>query len=269
MNHSDPLAKGADGAASIPSNPVDLIPVQFPDKLDWSLEGQEASLELLNQFVVNECTTCIKWYYSKKSSKSSWGFLLRLLSILLVALAGLIPLLSDLLPRQFGEGIGLQIAPGWSAVVLALVALLTGIDRFVGFTSGWVRYVRTAQFLTERQRVFQFAWEEQRRARLIQQQGNRLMPLADDMPPANHSPILQDPIMEAIKLCREFLLDVQTTVRRESDLWAQEFVEALKILQGPEASNGSSLGTIEFPAPPQGSKKMQENYTSQPQSGSN
>lgn len=66
------------------------------------------------------------WYYRSKGPKSFWGVWLRFLSILLIALAGLIPLLADLIPRQFGEGSVVAIAPGWSAVMLAIAALLSG-----------------------------------------------------------------------------------------------------------------------------------------------
>jgi hypothetical protein len=207
----------------------DLKPEGFPPDLDWSPEQREASLAALHRHALQHCRDCISWYYRSKGAKSFWAFWLRFLSILLIALAGLIPLLADLIPRQFGEGRVLTIAPGWSAVILASVALLSGIDRFLGLSSGWVRYVRTAQALTERLTQFQFEWEELRCQRQWSPAAQDLLPNRARAGLASPS-VVADPSMEALALCYDFVKGVHTLVRKETDLWAQEFERAVRLL---------------------------------------
>jgi hypothetical protein len=87
-----------------PERPVsvdpNLRPIGFPTTLDWSPANQQESLEKLYLFVVGECEASINWYYRKKGVKSLLGFLLRLGAILAVAVAGLIPLIGELLKRN-------------------------------------------------------------------------------------------------------------------------------------------------------------------------
>ena len=182
-----------------------LRPLGFPTALDWSPAKQQESLEKLYQFVVGECSASINWYYRKKGGKSLLGFLLRLGSILAVAVAGLIPIVGELLKRNSIPG----ISPAWATVALALAGLLIAIDRFGGYTSGWIRYVRTAQKLTSLQGEFRLDWEEYRRTSLEDTSG-------------------ADRTKEGINLCRKFLLAVYTQVRLETDLWAQDFQQALQ-----------------------------------------
>lgn len=155
---------------------------------------------------------------------------LRFLSILQIALAGLIPLLADLIPRQFGEGSVVAIAPGWSVVMLAIAALLSGVDRYLGLTSGWVRYVRTAQGLTQRMNQFQFDWEALRCRRQLKPDALHLAGPVLPQGPA-------DPIQDAMNCGRQFLVDVQTLVCRETDLWARKFERATQLLDQSGLNN--------------------------------
>ena len=77
----------------------------FPKALDWSPAKQQESLEQIYLFVMEECAASIHWYYRKKGSKSLLGFLLRLGAILAVAVAGLIPIIGELLKRNGIPGI--------------------------------------------------------------------------------------------------------------------------------------------------------------------
>jgi hypothetical protein len=227
----------------------DLKSQGFPLDLDWQATEQEASLEKLRGHLLENSEACINWYYRSKGPKSFWGVWLRFLSILLIALAGLIPLLADLIPRQFGEGSVAAIAPGWSAVMLAIAALLSGVDRFLGLTSGWVRYVRTAQALTERMNQFQFDWEALRCRRQRQPDAPHLAGAVPPLGPA-------DSIQDAMNCGRQFLVDVQTLVRRETDLWAREFERATQLLDqssldragfdniNPDQSTTTTLATV-------------------------
>lgn len=122
--------------------------------------------------MVGECAASIDWYDRKKWSKSLLGFLLRLGAILMVGVGGLIPLIGELLKRNGIPG----ISPAWATVALALAALLIAIDRFGGYTSGWIRYIRTAQSLTRLKGEFLMDWQEHRRVPFAENQRIRIAP---------------------------------------------------------------------------------------------
>ncbi|EAQ75268.1 MULTISPECIES: hypothetical protein [unclassified Synechococcus] len=63
----------------------DLSPSAFPPELDWSAGNQEETLRRLYDFVMQECSASISWYYRKKGSKKWFGLLLRLGVILSAA----------------------------------------------------------------------------------------------------------------------------------------------------------------------------------------
>jgi hypothetical protein len=199
---------------------LNLQPMGFPKALDWSPAKQQESLEQLYFFVMEECAASINWYYRKKGSKSLLGFLLRLGAILAVAVAGLIPLIGELLKRNGIPG----ISPAWATVALALAGLLIAIDRFGGYTSGWIRYIRTAQMLTSLQGEFRLDWEEYRRSSLEETSG-------------------ADRTKEGINLCLTFLRAVCAQVRLETDLWAQDFQQALQTVnRNADAQSRSENG---------------------------
>jgi hypothetical protein len=70
---------------------------------------------------------------------------------------------------------------------------------------------------------FQFDWELLRCRRQLQPDA---LHQAGVVPPQGPT----DPIQDAINCCRQFLVDVQTLVRRETDLWAREFERATQLL---------------------------------------
>ena len=91
-------------------------------------------------------------------------------------------------------------------MALAIAALFVALDRFGGYTSGWVRYVRTAQRLTLLQADFRLNWEEYR-FRCPQ--------------------LTAEETREGILLCLTFLRNVNLEIQNETNAWAQEFQQAL------------------------------------------
>jgi hypothetical protein len=201
----------------------DLTPTEFPKELDWSAGDPEVPLANLYNFVIKECDSAIAWYYNKKIFKKRLGLWLRFLAILSVGVAGLIPLLSELMSRiqNRAEESVFIISPGWATVALAVAGFLIALDRFGGYTSGWVRYVRTAQALTRLKGDFHLDWEALHR--------ERQLPTADPE---------QD--KKAILLCKQFLQAVYEQLRLETELWAREFQQALSAV---ENNAGSAIPT--------------------------
>jgi hypothetical protein len=186
----------------------DLIAEGFPRKLDWHTEQRWNSLDLLYDFVIRECEKAVNWYYLSKKSKSWLGYILRAGSTLAIAVAGVIPIIGEIYERSDGSPL---ISPAWATVALAIAALFVALDRFGGYTSGWVRYVRTAQRLCILQADFCLDWEEYR-FRCPQ--------------------LTAEETREGILLCRTFLQNVNLEVQNETSAWAQEFQQALLEVDG-------------------------------------
>lgn len=186
------------------SKTKDLIPGAFPQELNWTNAQILKSLDELYKFVNNECERAICWYYSKKKSKTIFGFMFRIGAILFITFAGIIPILSEIIRPESG----FRISPSWATIALAFAALCITLDRFGGYTSGWIRYVRTGQALVNLQSIFQIDWVKEKI-------------------------VLQNASMDyekteaAILKCRDFLFQVNAIVRAETDVWAEDFQKVL------------------------------------------
>lgn len=211
-------------------------------RLDWKADAA-ASLDKVRVFVTTKARKAVDWYYVGKKSKkwAAWGF--RVGMILLTAAAGIVPLLNEIhrssqTDRQYEQAfmartnvaslvgtanptpVDQQLRPViprglfnpvWSAVLLALAGLLLALDRFHGATSGWVRYVLTAQQLTQAMDDFELAFEAQK------------IGWADGKPSVEQT-------RAALELAQRFVRQANEIVQNETKAWAADFAEALKQL---------------------------------------
>ena len=194
-----------------------LIPSLFPEKLQWDRDNVFISLGKLYDFVNRECDDAIAWYYDKKKWKKRCGVLSRVLAIFGAAIAGLVPIIIEI---QKSTGCKYILSPGISTVSLAFVALFISLDKFGGWTSGWIRYVNTAQQLSQLQSNFKLKWEQE------------LISLS------NAEEYL-DVLKESIAILEKFLNSVHDLVRKETDLWVQEFKGVLHELEKGEKNNNT------------------------------
>lgn len=181
----------------------DLKPSTIDFKSENISEITIQSLDPLYKYVVTTTDKTIDWYYKKKKSKRFFGLWLRLVAIVLIALAGILPIL--ILINECGNA-------AWSSIIVALAALMIVIDKFVGFTSGWIRYVLAAQKLNQVLEEFRFGWESQK------------LRLKDKV-------LSTDELQSLIKTCQETLQKVQTIVSDETLKWVAEFQSALNELE--------------------------------------
>lgn len=198
----------------------DLKLPDFPQNLDWSSANASNSVDSLFTFVWNVCEAAIAWYYASKRGKKLVGYPLRAAAIICVAISGMIPLLGELFKNEVGRP---WISPAWATVALALAATLISFDKFWGYTSGWVRYVRSAQALNQLQSDFRLEFETLR-LKLQRSPGDATQ------------------ITECIEACRSFLAKVNSVVRTETDQWAQEFKGFLEDLDKQVKKPGVDAG---------------------------
>jgi SMODS and SLOG-associating 2TM effector domain 2 len=130
---------------------------EFPD-LEWGADHLRESLDAVYHYAVDKARQAQRWYFAKKSWKRRWGWVLRVTALVATPLAGLLPVMDSMLR----DTRNLTIPPGWATVLIALAGLCVMLDRFGGFTSGWIRYVLTAQKIGRELESFRFAWDQKK-----------------------------------------------------------------------------------------------------------
>jgi hypothetical protein len=215
-------------ANKLRQKPNDFTSEQFPLDLKWSPAEKFNSLQRLFEFADTHCTQAIRWYNASKRSKQKFGYGLRFLAIIAVAIAGIIPVMSEIICRQYEKQC---ISPAWATVSIALGALFIALDRFAGYTSGWVRYVRSAQKLTELQGQFRLEW-----CVYMHSEVDGSFAQSGDGGGTREEPRRRD---YGILLCKEYIDSVNSVVSYETDAWAQEFQQVLIQFEKP-----SNQGTV-------------------------
>ncbi len=186
----------------------DLSPKDFPTELSWDYEEEsKKSLDKLYDYAVGEVERYIQWYYEKRKVKRRLGLWLRVFAIVITAIAGVIPIVNGIAENP------LFIPPALATLALAIAALLVLIDKFGGGTSGWVRYITTAQELSQLLEDFRFEWE------------NIKITMIDKA-----SPTIEQ-VTAAISQCKAFMIKSHEVIRQETRLWVTEFQNVLKDLE--------------------------------------
>lgn len=201
----------------------DLKPSPFTTKMPLGIARTPAEvnsvIDELYNYVTDEAMKSINWYYTKRGPKRCMGLFLRYSSIFLVALAGILPIIIAIF-EQF------KINSAWSAIAVALAVLMIGIDKFGGFTTGWIRYVLAAQKLSQALEEFRFIWKEEK----LKLAGTTLS---------------SEDIQNLMIKCKEFLQKVQLTVSEETQKWVTEFQSALSDIEtATKAAAESAKETI-------------------------
>lgn len=170
-------------------------------------EGQSpaAYLKALREEVEKKAIESINWYIRKKKFKSIGSRVLRVLTILLTCIGGLFPILQgidlpDILNAQYGY------------IALAIAATCMALDKFMGFSSSWMRYMTTSFTLQKDLAEFQtdwiLMWSEVK---------------SDTPTSAQYQKIL--------RRIKTFRLKILTEIEQEIQLWTSEFQSNLAQLQ--------------------------------------
>lgn len=116
---------------------------------------------------------------------------------------------SGSLQLEAARGRSYFLHPLWSAIAVAIAGGLILIDRFYGFTTGWIRYLLTVQKLTNALDVFRI---EQQRQKVSW---------------GNPEPT-QIQTAALISTIQQFLEQIRAIVNDETKAWAADFADALK-----------------------------------------
>lgn len=195
--------------------PKDIAAPQI-EALQWDTpQDRQISIQHLYRYAEQYAQQSIDWYLGNKNSKSRWSRWLRLSAIVLATLGGLAPVMLSIgwLER---DPAGLS---GWSgsaaAIIgqlgylwLALAAACVATDKFFGFSSGWMRYIKTAQVLMKALAEFRLDW-----AMLVAKQAG--------------TPPTEEQLQLMIQRIKEFVIGVHGQVEQETLTWIAEFQSSL------------------------------------------
>jgi hypothetical protein len=173
----------------------------------------EKALKALYEYVEARAREQVRWYWKKKEWKARMSWMLRLVVILLFFLGGLVPILKaafpNLLTTRFGNSVDLgQLG----YLLIAVAAGCLGLDRFFGFSSGWIRYVTTAMSIERSLEEFRMEWA-------------RITAMCEGRPPG------ADVMNQLVLLARQFIVSVLAQVEQETKVWAAEFQSSLSQLE--------------------------------------
>jgi len=109
-----------------------------------------ASLDDLFDQLCNFYEKAISWYLVEKHRKGRASKMLRIISLLLLVVGGMVPLASAVI-AQLNSSIGY--------ILLAFAAGLQLVDRHFGYSSAWMRYVAEAMRLNAHLLAAQVEWQ--------------------------------------------------------------------------------------------------------------
>jgi hypothetical protein len=189
--------------------------------LTWDGTSDKQSLEKLRDYVVSQAEAAQDWYLRKRVWKRRAGLITRSLAMIATAVGGAIPVVV----QMWTENGKPAFSPAWASIALAIAAFLVSLDYFLGYTTGWIRYVQAQQRIAKILQSFEFDW-----AALRAVWGT-----------ANPT---RDQILAALARLKDAALQVQQVVEDETNAWVGEFKSALKLID--EASRARA----EVPARP-------------------
>ena len=211
--------------------------------LDWTPEHARQSIEEIYRYVVCAATEAINWYEAAKIPKRRGARRLRVGAIIMVAVAGILPILSQI----FGAKSSVVIQPAWAAVALAIAVTLVALDRFFGFSSAWARYMTTGQAITAALNQFRLDWQksisqlpDSRRSRL-DPPGLPLLRRRDG--PGRHvsvNGLTQDSIDHLVDLAKTLVIETDRLIQSETSQWVKEFGETLTEIERSTGNQGKA-----------------------------
>ena len=190
------------------STRTDLTPLAII-QMPWSPDDFVQSIAALADEVRTKANEAISWYVHAKKPKRAGATVIRSLTIASTTSAGILTVLAQLydgVPN--GE---LKIHPVWISMALAVAAGLFGIDKFFGFSRGWIRYVSTELKIRTALDEFNMSWPM------------RVVDWENGIPNAAQA-------KEAIVACTSFRAEIDTLVKDETDKWIADFQASIKDL---------------------------------------
>lgn len=177
--------------------------------LDWTPANTSASLQKVFEYVMDLADGAINWYAEKKKTKRFFALVFRVMAIVLGAIAVLLPTLGELFAQFVSQNWKPLIGAGGTVVLGGIAGTLLLLDKFYGFSTGWMRYISSELQIRQIQQEFQLDWEREKSS----WQGNAPN---------------KDQVFLMMTKCKTFATQVNNCIRSETDAWINEFKSAIR-----------------------------------------
>jgi hypothetical protein len=187
------------------SSPIDL------SRLSWKDADVDSSLSVLHQYVEDQAQKQVQWYWAKKRAKAYVSMFLRFVAIILFVLGGLVPIVKATLPATVVAKIPFDFGQS-GYLLIGVAAGCMGLDRFFGYSTGWIRYITTAMAIEKSLEEFRLEWTR-------------------DMAKMRGAPPTPEQLETLIQTCATFSLAIKSQVEQETKAWVVEFQTNLSQLE--------------------------------------
>jgi hypothetical protein len=180
-------------------------------KLSWKDADLENSLSILHQYVEDEAQKQIQWYWDKKRAKAHMSMFLRFMAIILFALGGLVPIVKATLPAPVVARFPFDFGQS-GYLLIGVAAGCMGLDRFFGYSTGWIRYITTAMAIEKSLEEFRLEWTR-------------------NMASMRGAPPTSEQLERLIQTCAAVSVAIKSQVEQETKAWVVEFQTNLSQLE--------------------------------------
>src|ERR1700733_4365264 len=176
--------------------------VEFPD---WDSQDVRKSLQILFVATVKQGESAIAWYRDNIRMKRFGSQILRSAAIVLASIGALLPLVVAAASRFDQSNTWKNwVDAQWGYIAFATAAACVAADKFYGFSSGWIRYMKTQMALEGALTDLRYDWIA------------LLSKVATQQPTG-------DQIQGMLQKMKDFVVLVRTQVQQETDAWVLEF----------------------------------------------
>lgn len=168
------------------------------------------SLRAIYDQTVTDIRRQISWYTENSRKKKRLAQSTRWFALITLGLGSVLPVVFDVL-----RTLGVAEIPGtFASLVLAAGTGALVLDRQMGFSSGWMRFISTELFLKSRLSAFNYEILIEK-VRGAQSNGNEITP---------------EQAESFIRQCANFRAEIWTITNDETRLWMEEFQSSLRSL---------------------------------------
>lgn len=178
-----------------------IMPVPLDD-IDWT--DIDDGLGKVFKWAVDEANGAVSYYLKKTkwNRRAGWG--IRVAIGFLAAAAAILPIVSQLTINSSGES---WLKPVWATLVAAVAAALYGLDRSVGWTNAWIRFIKTANTIHALLNDFCLEWN---------------MALG----PLMEKGLKAEDIPKMVKIAKDFIENVNKSIETETRAWISDYKKA-------------------------------------------